>query len=331
MAENDPELNAATSSTENMDVQSTPSTETGADSSSAPEGGKFDLLSVVRDAVTKTAEDSASPAGQEGSDAPAGADASAQTEPTDDDEDFSDVGFHKHPRFQSLVRQRNEFREQAKTYEANAKRYGNVETFLQTHGMSGDEAAEILQVRALMKSNPAEAWKTLKPLVQQLLVDAGEVLPADLHQAVQKGEVTKARAIEISRLRALQTSGQKAQQMQQEQTAQRQAQEHQNAIMTAVSDWEKGVKLKDPDYAALEEDVKMRVVYLQRANGFPKTPEEARKMAEQAYTEARKRLGPQAQQRVPVTPMRGGRVASGQPSSAPKSVLDIVRARGAQG
>lgn len=333
MADNDPELISANSSTEIQDVQSTTeSTETGSTPSSEPEGGKFNLLSVVRDAVAKTADDSASPAGQEGSDtSPTGEPASAQNTPTEDDENFSDVPFHKHPRFQAIVKQRNELREKAQIHEANAKRYENVETFLQTHGMTGDEAAEILQLRALMKSNPAEAWKTLKPIVQQLLVDAGEVLPQDLHARVQKGEMTKAAAIEISRLRAAQASGQKAQEAAQKQAEQRAVQERQNAIMSAVTEWEKSVKLKDPDYAALEEDVKIHVVYLQRTNGMPASPEAARKMVEDAYATVKKRRAPQAQSRQPVTPVRGGRVASGQPSDAPKTFLDVVRANRATG
>jgi len=332
MADNDPELISANSSTEIQDVQQAQPAETGSTPSSEPEGGKFNLLSVVRDAVAKTADDSASPAGQEGSDtSPTGEPASAQNTPTEDDENFSDVPFHKHPRFQAIVKQRNELREKAQIHEANAKRYENVETFLQTHGMTGDEAAEILQLRALMKSNPAEAWKTLKPIVQQLLVDAGEVLPQDLHARVQKGEMTKAAAIEISRLRAAQASGQKAQEAAQKQAEQRAVQERQNAIMSAVTEWEKSVKLKDPDYAALEEDVKIHVVYLQRTNGMPASPEAARKMVEDAYATVKKRRAPQAQSRQPVTPVRGGRVASGQPSDAPKTFLDVVRANRATG
>lgn len=333
MADNDPELISANSSTETQDVQSAQPTETGSTPSSEPEGGKFNLLSVVRDAVAKTADDSASPAGQEGSDtSPTGEAAPAQNTPTEDDENFSDVPFHKHPRFQAIVKQRNELRETARNYEANAKRYENVEAFLQTNGLTGDEAAEFIQLRALMKSNPAEAWKSLKPIVQQLLVDAGEVLPQDLHARVQKGEMTKAAAIEISRLRAAQASGQRAQEAAQQQAEMRAQQELTQRRMDAVVEWEKSVKLKDPDYPALAEEVTVQVAYLQRRDGFPKTPEEARKMAEEAYATVKKRRAPQAQLRQPVTPLRGGRVASGQPSSdAPKSILDIVRANRATG
>jgi hypothetical protein len=332
MAENDTELSPANSSTEISDVQSASPTETGADSSSAPEGGKFDLLSVVRDAVTKTAEDSASPAGQEGSDqSETEKPASAQESTTEDNENFSDVPFHQHPRWKAMLTQRNNFREQAKHFETGAKQYEQIQSFLESNGVTDEEAAEALKLRALMKSNPTEAWKSLKPLVQQLLVDAGEVLPADLHARVQKGEMTKAAATEISRLRAAQTSMTRTQEQAQQQAQERAVRERQGAIMGAVTEWEKGVKLKDPDYAALEEDVKIHVVYLQRTQGVPQTPEAARKMAEDAYAAVKKKRAPTAQPRQPVTPLRGGRVASGQPSDAPKGMIDIVRANRATG
>lgn len=332
MAETTQELNPATSSADTLDVQSASPTETGADSSSAPEGGKFDLLSVVRDAVTKTAEDQASPAGQEGSDqSPTGEAASAQDESTEDNENFSDVPFHKHPRFKAIVSQRNEFRQQAKHYEAGAKQYEQVQAFLDANGLNDEEAGEFLQLRALMKSNPSEAWKSLKPMVQQLLVDAGEVLAPDLAARVQKGEMTKAAAIEISRLRAARNSMVKSQETAQEQAQRRAVQERTSSIMGAVTEWEKSVKLKDPDYAAMEEDVKIHVVYLQRTQGMPGTPDAARKMVEDAYAAVKKRRAPAAPPRTPVTPIRGGRVASGQPSDGPKSILDIVRANRATG
>jgi hypothetical protein len=332
MAENDTELSPANSSTDIQDVQSASPTENGADSSNAPEGGKFDLLSVVRDAVAKTGDDQASPAGQEGSDpTPTGEAASAQDVSTEDNENFSDVPFHKHPRFQSIVRQRNELRQKAERFENGAKQYEQVQAFLDANGLSDEEAGEFLQLRALMKSNPAEAWKSLKPVVQQLLVEAGEVLAPDLAEAVRKGELTKNRAIEISRLRAQQTSMTKSQEQAQHQAQQRVVQEQAQARMNSVAEWEKATKLKDPDYAAKEEDVKIHVVYLQKLKGMPKSPEEARKMVEEAYETVNRKFAPRVAPRQPVTPMRGGRVASGQSSDAPKTILDVVRANRATG
>ena len=161
-------------------------------SSPAGEGEKFDLLSVVRNAVQKPADDAASPAGQEQSDQPKAAEPESKPEPKEpDDETFSDVPFHAHPRFKQLVAQRNQYREGAKQFE-------QVQSFLREQGLTSEDAADALIQRALMKSNPVEAWKQLKPAIQQLLIAAGEVLPEDLKARVGRGEMTRDAALEFS-------------------------------------------------------------------------------------------------------------------------------------
>lgn len=90
-------------------------------SSPATEGEDGDdLLSVVRDVVGDKREDAdPEPA------PPAEPEVTAETpeakEP--DDEDYSDVPFHKHPRFQQLLRKEKASRE-------NAQRYENVQNFM---------------------------------------------------------------------------------------------------------------------------------------------------------------------------------------------------------
>lgn len=300
--------------------------DSGTDSSAAPkdEGEKFDLLSVVRSAVADKAEGSASPAGQEeGSDQPLAEQPPSGEQPkTADDENFSDVPFHAHPRFKQLVAQRNQFREGAQQYE-------KVQTFLAENGVTADEAADFLVVRALMKQNPAEAWKQLKPLVQQLLVEAGEVLPADLRQRVQAGEMTQAAAIELSRLRAQQESGRRAQTAQAEQAQQRQRAEHVRSIQQSVATWEQVTRQRDPDFDAKSEAMQKEILWLQKRDGMPKTPDDARKMVETAYATVNKSLQRPAKQQV--RPVTGGRVASGQPTAEPKSMLDVVRAARSSG
>lgn len=307
-------------------IADTGAVDTGADSSPAPkdEGEKFDLLSVVRSAVADTAEGSASPAGQEeGSDQPPAEQPPSGEQPkTADDENFSDVPFHAHPRFKQLVAQRNQYREGAQQYE-------KVQTFLAENGIEAEEAADFLVVRALMKHNPAEAWKQLKPLVQKLLVDAGEVLPSDLKQRVQQGEMTHAAAIELSRLRAQQESGRRAQTVQAEQAQQRQQAEHVRSIQQSVATWEQVTRQRDPDFEAKTEAMQKEILWLQKRDGMPKTPDDARKMVEAAYANVNKTMQRPVKQQV--RPVTGGRVASGQPTAAPKSMLDVVRAARSSG
>lgn len=291
--------------------------ETGPESSPAPEGEKFDLLSVVRNAVQpEDAEDSASPAGQEESDPPqAEATASEPTEP--DEENFSDVPFHNHPRFKQLVAQRNQFRQ-------GAQQYDQIQTFLQQQGISAEEAADALLLRAEMKQNPAEAWKKLKPMVQELLIQAGEILPADLTERVRKGEMTRDAALEVSRLRAHQQSSQRMTAHQQE-AAQRQAQmQVYTDMQSAVAQWEMDARKRDPDFDAKVQDIQKEVLWLQSQGNRPRSAAEARKQVEQAYAAVTSRTA-KAASKPAVRPVTGGRVASGNPSAQPKSILEIVK------
>lgn len=297
--------------------------DTGAESSPEPkkDGEKFDLLSVVRSAVAEKA-DPASPAGQEVTQPEA--DTSAQKpEKALDNEDFSDAPFHNHPRFKQLVAQRNQYREGAKQYE-------QIQTFLADNGLTPEEAADALVLQALMKSNPAEAWKQMKPRVQQLLADAGEILPADLKARVQRGEMSQAAAVEFNRLRAMQASGEKSRAMQAEIAQRRAEQERQASITQAVATWEQSTQLRDPDFPKLTEALHKEVLWLQKRDGMPKTAEEARKMVETAYAAVKKTAAPRVQKPA-VAPVTGGRVASGKSTGKPQSMLDIVRMNRSQG
>lgn len=288
-------------------------------SSPAGEGEKFDLLSVVRNAVQKPAEDAASPAGQEVSDQPKAGETASAPEPKEpDDEGFSDVPFHTHPRFKALVAQRNQYREGARQFE-------QVQSFLREQGLTSEDAADALIQRALMKSNPVEAWKQMKPAIQQLLIAAGEVLPDDLKGRVGRGEMTREAALEFARLRAAQTTSQQAQAAAQERAMQAQTKAAVQAIQTSVGEWERDTRRTDPDFEAKLPALQGEVLRLQMLHGKPNTPEGARKQVEDAYKAINERFAatrpPKPQQR----PVTGGRVASGNIVAQPKTILDVVR------
>ena len=128
-----------------------------ANSSDATGETDADLLSVARDAIDKsrTQDQAASPAESEVD----GQTTGEEPPKEQDNENYSDVPFNKHPRFQQLLRQAN-------TYKQDATRYQNVQNFLDTNGLSAEEAADGMLIMGLMKTDPVEAWKRLKPRVQ---------------------------------------------------------------------------------------------------------------------------------------------------------------------
>lgn len=281
------------------------------------------LLSVVRDAVSKTTPaETASPAEQD-SDDPETAAASekpqaGEAEKESDDESFSDVPFHNHPRFKQLIAQRDQFK-------GDAEQYRKVQDFLDQNSLNPDEAAEGLTIMALMKHSPQEAWKRLKPRIQQLLVEAGEVLPNDLTERVRRGELTREAALEMSRLRATQTSTQR---LREHEDGQRQREQQNQAVMalrTAAADWETRMRGADADFDAKLEALQKEVIWLQRRDGVPKDPAGVKRQLEMAYQAVNKTLSASQVRRPEKRPVTGGRVA-GTPRAEPKSMLDLVRA-----
>lgn len=292
-----------------------------ADTSTATSETEDDsLLAVVRDVVEgKQTDDEASQAENEET-VEEGADQS-----DDDDDNYENVPFNKHPDFRRLVRKKNEFRDQAKAYEQDAIRYQNVQSFLDQHGVEAEEAAELLLIGGLMKTNPAEAWKRAKPAIQQLLIAAGEVLPNDLVSRVQAGEMSQEAALEVSRTRAMQQSMTTMQSFEAQRRQQQQHMEAVNSLRQTANDWETDRRAKDPNFEAKMPLIMREVAYLQRVEGVPNTPEGVKAQLQKAYKAAATVApspAPAAKKRA-ITPVRGGQVAGGA-KPAVNSTMDVV-------
>jgi len=281
------------------------------------------LLDVVRSAVPEeeAEETPESPAGQENSDTPStdeDTDAEkAEGQQPPDDEDFTDVPFHKHPRFQKLVQQRNTYREGHRQFET-------VQNYLRDNGLTGQDAADALRIQALLKSDPQKAWAELKPVVQKLLVSAGEVLPQDLQEQVRNGHMTKAAALEVSRARATQTGySQREEQTAQRQQEQQRAQ-HAASLQQAAASWEMSMRANPQnEFDAKQEALTKEILYLQRLEGIPSDAAGVQTMLQKAWGNVAKATAKPAP-RPAKSPVVGGRAAGGNQQLAPKSILEIV-------
>lgn len=295
--------------------------ETAADAKSSTATGEKeekDLLSVVRDVVDKSKPDAPAASPAEGIEEKV--DEKAAKEP--DDENYSDVPFHKHPRFQHLLRK-------TKALAVDAERYQNVQRFLDEAGLSGQEASDGLEIMALAKTNPQEAWTRIKPFVQSLLIAAGEVLPDDLNQRVQRGELTAEAALEVSRHRAQAQSLQTAQSFREQQQQRQQQIAAVTALQTEAQRWEQDRRIKDPNFDAKYVALQKEIAYLHATEGKPTTPDGVRAQLQKAYKAVNDSMpAPAAPAARPqpraITPVRGGQVA-GNTRPAEMSTLDIVR------
>lgn len=289
-----------------------------AGSSPADEDGDNtdDLLNVIRDAVPQSqGDDSEGQAAAEGETT----DADGDQQAGEDNEEFGDVPFHKHPRFKQLIAQRDSMK-------ADATRYQNVQGFLDQNNLSAEETAEGLQIMALLKSNPAAAWQKLKPTVQKLLVLSGELLPDDLKQRVQAGQIDQQAALEVSRLRATQQS-QVLEQRHNAAAAQRR--EHvqaQTAVSEAATSWENDRRVKDPNFDAKYEQLMDKVFALQRREGVPNTPEGVTGQLNKAYSQISVKAPQTAPRATQAAPSSTSSRGSSSTQPAINSTLDIIRA-----
>lgn len=342
--EDTPELELQTPVQDDAEVAASATAEPSADAGSSTatdvsNTAEPDTLSIVRDVVEKRQEGEAAASSATGEDGSP----SADTQPTAGAEDYSDVPFNKHPRFQEVLAK-------AKANETDAERYRNVQGFLDREGLSGEDAANglalLAQTRnaglsggemadslhklALCKMDPVAGWAAIRPWVQQLLFAAGEVLPADLQQRVQTGEISQDIAVEQSRLRA-QVETQRAQQtfVQQRALADHQTGQ-QRALTGAASEWEADRQRKDPNFSTKLPAIVDEVRKLQSMGWKPTTPDGVKEQLRRAYAAVNggTRTAPATPAVAPrrqIQPITGGQVA-GNTAPAPQSTLDHVRA-----
>jgi hypothetical protein len=293
----------------------------GAESSTANDVTDDGLLGVVRDVVKDRTAPAAAASSAEGGEPALGPDGKPLPV-APDNENYLDVPFNKHPRFQALIRDRNGLRE-------DAGRYANITTYLNENNLSANEAANALATFAKAKVDPAGAFAELRPWLQNLLIAAGEVMPDDIKARVDAKEITPEVGMEISRERAKSKSHESRQGFE----AQRQQRTSQtNLVLELVGtaeNWEKDRRAKDPNFAAKHPALLREVAFLQQQEGKPKDKAGVLAQLKKAYDAVNTAFKPAAAApavRKPATkPVVGGNV-NGAVQQKPRTTLDIVRA-----
>ncbi len=322
MVEEITEAEPSTDSEEEKDVNE--------QSSSSESETEETLLSVLQDAMEKPSEEAGSQpeeeVKEESEEEVLEADAEStdeQSENTEDEDSYEDVPFNKHPRFQKLVEEKNE-------YKVDAERYQNITNFLDENKVSADEAAAGLQIMALMKKDPVEALNALKPYVETLSQAAGYVLPDDIQNKVNDGYMDEGVGQELARSRA-EVQNERAQRealIQDQQKQTEQAQLHDVAM--SVTEWENKTRSTDPDYDLKQAEIDDRVRVLVATQGRPNTTQDALAMAKQAYTEVNERHKKRYGNKPAMRTASGGNLA-GTPQAEPNNLNEAIQAALAQG
>jgi hypothetical protein len=236
--------------------------------------------------------------------------------------------FHEHPAWKRVVSERNEAREALKQYEAVKpilERQQQVESVCQTHNINLNE---LLDVAVKMQTDPAAAYKILKPITDSLSAFTGEVvpsqLPPDLQAKVKEGLLDPETAAELFKLRSEKVRLEKRGEL----TVQQQQMQHVAVMTDAMNKWDEDKRKTDPDFEKKLAQVQRTwiAMYNERdTNGQPRnpvrSPQDAVALCERAYSEVSKLLTTF----LPPKPTRRALNSSGSlttnPDSAPAKTM----------
>lgn len=230
-------------------------------------------------------------------------------------------------RFEKLQAKYRDASEQLEKANVDAGHYRQFVDFLDTNGINQDEANELFEIGALMKTNPFKALELITPHFNTLLEITGNVLPPDLVQQVNAGYMTKAAAVELSRARA---QGRVLPAVQQETQQRREVRQQGQTVaqmQSAIGAWEQKWSTSDPDYSVKKDRVLDRLELMlaraQRENKLPQTVEQAVELANKAKKDVEAELR-QFKPKKPVKMVDGGGGSSSHEAD-PKDTKDVIR------
>jgi len=303
-----------------------------AESSPAQTEKPKDMLEVVRNALNKPKEEAPS-ASKDGKPETAEPDPEPDQGLGDAPEDLSkderaQLSAKTTNRLRYLDRGMKHFKAEAEKYKPVAERMTQIDTFIQNAGLNNQEVNAGFEMMRLMKIDPVRAYEAITPIFLQLRKLAGEVLPPDLKDEVDRGVMPAARALEISRTKAREANYQRQTEVQTQRSAQQARQETIDNSTRTLSEWDAKWKASDADYRLkfpiVQDKIRIALAEYQR-QGIVPTPQQTRDMAETAKKEAEAVLKPLASNRKQaIDPGPTGSPSNPAAKPKPRSYRDAV-------
>ena len=208
------------------------------------------LMDVVEDALksSKEEEESAPPEPPAGEVEDVVSEKLETPKTSEEEEDWSDVPFNKHPRFQSLVQEKNRLKSEAGQHREDAEQYRKITDFITTNRLSAEEAAEGFRVMSLMKNDPAKAYEVLQGHLEGLAKTTGAELSEDLQVKVDDGLLDEDAAQELSRARAQLAQERTLRESSQQSLQEQQAQAQYDHLQKTLNQWEATTRQRAPAY-----------------------------------------------------------------------------------
>lgn len=240
-----------------------------------------------------------------------------------DKQEDAKLDFHKHPRFQEVIAEKNQWRQQVESSKPLVEQATVINNILAENNIPAQEFSNVLQYLIALRKDPAAARAMLAPTFERLSQFTGDKLPADLEAKVGSGVMTREDAVEMAKYRGQQEYQQwRSQGVQQTATTQQQAIVN-NTVQSVVQlkqqidpDFKPGTKL----FQQTELLVKAMPVF--------QTPQEAQAGVEKAYKDAKAFLAGFAPRTVPVNKVRPpqNRNTANNGGGVIKTSADVIKA-----
>ncbi len=213
------------------------------------------------------------------------------TPPADEAEDKGPVPY---ARFAEVNQTKTTLEQRVAKMEPQVKAYEETATFCRENNISVDEYRNGVQLIALIKNDPQKALEQLNPLITHLKQFSGEILPPDLQQAVDNGEMSLVYAKRLVSAEAKQRFGGERLAQTQAQIAERQQTEYLNSLANTTQAWVTDKRQHDPDFQPkakpTDANGKFEIFMLDfQSRISPQTvrgPADLVKLAEEAYASA---------------------------------------------
>lgn len=268
-----------------------------------------------------------------------------QPEPEDDDDDAEledpteeELGQFKpqvRRRVKQLLSQRSMARAEAAELQPDAGRYRSLQKYMSENDLGDTEFADLLIAGADLKSGEPQRLQSfldrVLPLVQQALVATGQMVPSDLTEQVESGEMTEDAALAIARSKATAAAAQqRAEKAERNQTAYETAQANANVqqtVLSAVDRWRLKTRQSDPDFDQKQDVMTTYAQALVAQRGPARTSEEAVAYSQEVYEQVNRlfeRARP-ARKATRPTPAPGTSTPRSSPTAEPASLEDVIR------
>jgi hypothetical protein len=239
-------------------------------------------------------------------------DSNASEDPKDDEK----LPFNNHPRFKALIQEKNSYKE-------DAAHFRSLSHYMAVNNLSADEVNQGLELLSAIKSDPMKAREMLAGTNKYLAEVAGEILPADVSELVDSGEISESAAKELARTKAQLAFEQQKQVAMQQQQQNYNADIARNQIVGAIEQWDQQVMTRDPDYQSKRQLV-LKNLELAQMRQPARTPQEALAYAENAYKEANDYLKNLMPKKVEIRQPTSSQSVS-QAKFKPSSLEDVIR------